>query len=306
MSLLVVGSVAYDPVETAFGRRDDVLGGSATFFSIASSQFADTALVAVVGEDFREGDVALLEHHGVDISGLERANGPTFRWGGRYHDDMNGRDTLFTHLNVFESFSPTLSETHKDASMVFLANIQPTLQLAVLEQVGAPRFVAADTMNLWIDAALPDLERVLAKIDALFLNDEEAYQLTGRRTVVEAARVIQGMGPALVVIKRGEHGAIMFNDDDVFYVPAHPLEVVVDPTGAGDTFAGGFMGHLAATGDLSHSNMRRAAVVGSLMASFCVEGFSVERLASVDRDAVHQRYEAFLALTSFAPLEPEV
>ena len=303
MSLLVVGSVAYDSVETPFGRRDDVLGGSATFFSIASSLFTPTAVVAVVGEDFRDEDLALFEAHDVDISGLERAAGPTFRWGGRYHADMNGRDTLFTHLNVFESFEPTLGVAQRNASLLFLANIQPQLQLSVLDQVGAPRFVAADTMNLWIDATPDELRHMLSRVDALFVNDEEALQLTGRRTVVEAARLIQELGPELVVIKRGEHGAIMFNDEDVFYVPAHPLEVVVDPTGAGDSFAGGFMGHLAATGDFSHANMRRAAVVGSLMASFCVEGFSVEHLRTVDQAAVLRRYQSFIALTSFEPLD---
>lgn len=299
MSLLVVGSVAYDSVETPFGSRDDVLGGSATYFSIASSLFVDTSVVAVIGADFRAADLEVFASHGVDTTGLERAAGDTFRWGGRYHDDMNGRDTLFTHLNVFESFEPVLAPPHRGASVVFLANIQPTLQLSVLDQVGSPKFVAADTMNLWIDATRDELAAVLARIDALFVNDEEALQLTGRRTVVEAARIIQDMGPRLVVIKRGEHGALMFNDDDVFYVPAHPLEVVVDPTGAGDTFAGGFMGHLAATGDYSDENMRRAAVVGSLMASFCVEGFSVERIRAVDHDAVRRRYESFIALTSF-------
>ena len=303
MSLLVVGSVAYDSVETAFGKRDDALGGSATFFSLASALFTSPALVAVVGEDFKEEHIALLARHGVDLTGLERAAGPTFRWGGRYHEDMNGRDTLFTHLNVFETFQPKLSEDHARASIVFLANIHPTLQSGVLEQVAQPHFVAADTMNLWIDIAKSGLEQVLGRVDGLFINDEEAMQLTGARTVVQAAREIRALGPQLLVIKRGEHGALMFNDDDTFYVPAFPLENVVDPTGAGDTFAGGFMGHLAASGDFTPANMRRAAVIGSLMASFCVEGFSVEQLQQVQLHDVRRRYEAFRQLTAFDGVE---
>ncbi len=298
-SVVAVGSVAYDSVETAWGKREDVLGGSATFFSVAASLFTKTSLVAVVGEDFRAEDVALLEAHQVGLEGLQRAPGRTFRWGGRYHDDMNGRDTLFTALNVFETFAPVLPDAYRATPILFLGNIQPTLQHTVLEQVASPRFVAADTMNLWIDTAKGDLERVLRRVDAVFLNDEEARQLTGKRAMRTAAKAIQALGPELVVIKRGEHGALMFNGDDTFYVPAYPLENVVDPTGAGDTFAGGFVGYLAATGDFTPDNMRRAAVVGSLMASFCVEGFSLERLRKVDLPAVRQRYDDFLGLTAF-------
>lgn len=298
MSLLVVGSVAYDSVETPHDRRHDALGGSATFFSIAAALFHKPSLVAVVGEDFAARDVKTLEDAGVDLRGLETAvGGRTFRWGGRYSADMNHRDTLFTELNVFESFKPQLAEAHRDASLVFLANIQPTLQLSVLEQVGCPRFVAADTMNLWIGAARPALVEVLSRVDALFVNDSEALELTGCRTMVAAASEIRAMGPELVVIKRGEHGALIFNGDDVFYVPAYPLERVIDPTGAGDTFAGGFMGYLAETGDFTPDNVRRAAVVGSLMASFCVEDFSVDGIRRVTLDDVRRRYSAFLALT---------
>lgn len=302
-SLVVVGSVAYDSVETPLGRRDDMLGGSGTFFSIAASSFTKTSIVAVVGEDFRAEDLELLESHGVDLDGLVKAPGRTFRWGGRYHEDMNGRDTLFTELNVFETFAPVLSPAQREASFVFLGNILPKLQDHVLDQVRSPRFVAADTMNLWISTAKEDLCNVLRRVDAIFVNDEEARQLTGKRSVVLAARDIQALGPSMVVIKRGEHGAIVFNEDDIFYAPAYPLERVVDPTGAGDTFAGAFVGYLAATGDLSSENVRRAAIVGSLMASFCVEGYGVDRVRHIDRGAIRERYQAFAELTRFGSLD---
>ncbi len=299
MSLVVIGSVAYDSIATPLGARDDMLGGSGTFFSLAASHFVRPSVVAVVGEDFRADDIALLEAHGVDLAGLERTEGRTFRWGGRYHDDMNGRDTLFTELNVFEAFEPKLTPIQRQSPFVFLGNIQPRLQASVLEQVSAPRFVAADTMNLWIHIAKDGLLDVLRRIDALFLNDEEARELTGKRSVVLAARAIQALGPSLVVIKRGEHGAIVFNEDDIFYTPAYPLEHVVDPTGAGDTFAGGFVGHLASTGDVSATNVRKAAVVGSVLASFCVEGYGVERLTGIDRAAIRERAERFAKLVRF-------
>jgi sugar/nucleoside kinase (ribokinase family) len=303
MSLVVVGSVAYDSIETPLGSREDMLGGSGTFFSIAASSFTKTSIVAVIGEDFRKEDYDLLEGHGVDLSGLIRAPGKTFRWGGRYHEDMNGRDTLFTELNVFETFQPVLSPAQRDASFVFLGNILPKLQDHVLEQVKSPRFVAADTMNLWISTAKDDLCEVLRRVDALFVNDEEARQLTGKRSVVLAAKEIQAMGPSMVIIKRGEHGAVVFNEDDIFFAPAFPLERVVDPTGAGDTFAGAFVGYLEATGDLSAENVRKAAIVGSLMASFCVEGYGVERLRRIDRVAIRERFQAFSELTRFGSLD---
>ncbi|MFT7580625.1 MAG: sugar/nucleoside kinase (ribokinase family) [Myxococcota bacterium] len=300
--LVVVGSVAYDSVKTPIGGREDALGGSATYFSIAAASFCKPALVAVVGEDFEDKHLETLHRLGVDTGGLERAEGKTFRWGGTYHDDMNGRDTRFTELNVFEHFQPRLSERQKNASFVFLGNIQPSLQQQVLDQVVAPSFVAADTMNLWIGAAKDDLLGVLSRVDALFVNDEEAQQLTDERSMLLAARAIQKMGPEMVVIKRGEHGAIVFNGEDISYVPAYPLENVVDPTGAGDSFAGGFVGYLAATGDFSPTNVRRAAVVGTLMASFCVEGYSVERLEHVDRGAIRQRYQRLVQMTQLEPL----
>jgi sugar/nucleoside kinase (ribokinase family) len=302
MDVLVVGSVAYDSVKTRAGERIDVLGGSATFFGISASRFAPTSLLAVVGDDFRAEDRDLLASQGLDLSGLETAGGQTFRWGGEYHPDMKGRDTLFTELNVFEAFDPRLSEAHREASVVFLANIHPALQNSVLESVKCPHFVALDTMNFWIDSARDDLIRVIERVDALLLNDEEAHQLTGESNALAAARTLMSWGPSIVVIKRGEHGALVLHGDDRFYVPGFPLDEVIDPTGAGDTFAGGFIGHLARTEDFTPANVRRAAVVGSLMASYCVEGFSVERLATVTDADIQHRYQDFLGLTQFDAL----
>jgi len=299
MDVLVVGSVAYDSVKTRAGTRDDVLGGSATFFGICSSRFTPTGLVAVVGDDFRAADRALLQEQGVNIDGLETLPGKTFRWGGEYHADMVGRDTLFTELNVFEAFAPKLTQQQRSANIVFLANIHPSLQCSVLDQVNCPHFVAVDTMNFWIDSAKPELLKVIERVDALLLNDEEAAQLTGEPNVSTAAKALMELGPSLVVIKRGEHGALMFHEDERFYVPGFPLDEVIDPTGAGDTFAGGFIGHLAKTEDFTPANVRRAAVVGSLMASYCVQGFSVERLATVTDEDISRRYEAFQDLTQF-------
>lgn len=303
MSILVVGSVAYDTVETPAGRADDALGGSATFFTTAASLFTDTRLVAVVGEDFREQDVEFLKSRRADLSGLQRAAGRTFRWGGRYHASMNTRDTLFTELNVFESFAPDIPEPLRDCRYVFLGNIAPELQLRVLEQVHEPRFVACDTMNFWIQGRREALERLLPRVHALIINDEEALMLSGATSVLRAAARIQAMGPKTVIVKRGEHGALMFNNGDTFYTPAYPLEVVVDPTGAGDTFAGGFMGWIASQDDLSDATLRRAVVAGTLMASFSVEGFSVDRLKTVDRDQLLARYRELASLTRFGTLE---
>ena len=302
MDLVVVGSVAYDSVETKWGQRDNALGGAATFFSVAASHFTSPGMVGVVGEDFRNEDVELLERCGVNLSGLERASGRTFRWGGVYHEDMNGRDTLFTELNVFEAFQPKLPSDYRKAQFLFLGNIHPSLQGSVLEQLDSPSFVGLDTMNLWIDISRSELIDVLHRVDALFVNDEEARLLTGKYNLREAAAAIHEMGPSIAVIKRGEYGAIVFSQDDVFVVPAFLLDKVVDPTGAGDTFAGGFMGYLAETQSLTPDNLRRAAVVGSVMASFCVEGFSLDTLAGINRDAVSQRYRKFVDLTAFRPL----
>lgn len=304
MNIVVVGSVAYDSVQTPRGTRDDQLGGSATFFSLAAAKLgARSGIVAVVGEDFRSTDRTILTDHDVDLAGLSVIDGgKTFRWGGRYHDNMNDRDTLFTHLNVFENFRPQLPESYRKANLVFLGNIHPSLQSNVLEQVASPHFVAADTMNLWIDTTRDELVDVLNRVDCLFLNDEEAKMLTGQNTVTRAARAIQELGPNTVVVKRGEHGAMLVSEEDVFFAPAFPLEDVTDPTGAGDSFAGGFMGHLAQTADFTPANMRRAMIVGSLVASFSVEGFSVDRLSRVTGDDIQRRYNAFADLTRFAPL----
>ena len=296
MSLLVVGSVAFDTVETHAGRREDVLGGSATFFSTAASFFSPVRLVAVVGEDFPEHHVAELEGRGVDTSGLQRQAGKTFRWEGRY-DDLNEATTLDTQLNVFEHFKPELPAGFESSDYVFLANIDPVLQGQVLDQVRAPRLVALDTMNFWIEDIIPGkraaLESVISRVDLLFVNDKEAELLSGEANVVKAAQRIREMGPATVVIKRGEFGALMFSSDGIFAVPAMPLESVVDPTGAGDSFAGGFMGFLAASGRVDAEGIRRAAVAGSVTASFAVQDFSLDRLKTLDKGQISERYNAF-------------
>ncbi len=296
--VLVVGSVAYDDVETPIGRRENLLGGSATYFSIAASQFARPLLVGVVGTDFADADRGLLTDAGVDTTGLAvDGSGQTFRWGGRYHTDMNQRDTLYTHLNVFAGFDPKIPEHYRGAEFVFLGNIDPDLQAGVLDQIDAPKLVALDTMNFWIEGKRDALGRVLSRIDGLIINDEEGTLLTGRRTAVAIGRALQEMGPSIVVLKRGEHGALLFHGSDIFFVPAYPLDVVIDPTGAGDTFAGGFVGMLARLGGLSDDNLRQAMLCGSIMASFCVEGFGLDRLAGVSLDDVRHRYDRFMELT---------
>ena len=296
MSLLVVGSVAFDTVETHAGRREGVLGGSATFFSTAASFFTPVRLVAVVGEDFPERHVEELEGARVDTAGLQRQPGQTFRWEGRY-DDLNEATTLDTQLNVFEQFQPELPAGFERSDYVFLANIDPVLQGQVLDQIRAPRLVALDTMNFWIEDIIPGkraaLEAVVARVDLLFINDKEAELLSGEDNVVKAAQKIKEMGPSTVVIKRGEFGALMFSEDGIFAVPAMPLERVVDPTGAGDSFAGGFMGFLAASGRVDAEGIRRAAVAGSVTASFAVEDFSLDRLKALDKGQIAERYQAF-------------
>ena len=305
MSLLVVGSVAYDSVQTPTGRRDRALGGSAVYFSLAASYLTEVGLVGVVGEDFDDSDVELLEAHDVDLSGLERVNGRTFHWSGVYStEDVNQRETLDTQLNVFAEFSPYLSEAHRSTEIVFLANIDPVLQLDVLEQLDAsPKFAALDSMDFWIEGSRRDLERVVSKVDLLFLDEGEARGFSGDFNLVRAARTIQEYGPRIVVIKRGEHGVLMVDREDVFNAPAYPLERVVDPTGAGDSFAGGFMGTVAATGDTSNQGLRRAAVVGSVMGSFTVEDFSTERLESLTTSDIQHRFRQFQDLTSFDGFE---
>ncbi len=298
-TVLVVGSVALDSVETPFGRADDVLGGSGTFFSSAASHFTPVQLVGVVGDDYPIEKLEALRERGVDISGVERAAGTSFRWRGRYRHDLNSAETLETHLGVFSHFRPKIPEAFRRAPFVFLANIDPRLQLQVLEQVEKPRLEACDTMNFWIESRRPELVELLGHVDLITLNDGEARQLTGLTNLVQAARWILDKGPKHVLIKKGEHGAFMFTNDSVFFAPAYPLESVFDPTGAGDSFAGGFIGSLAATGDLSDRAMRRAVVVGSAMGSFAVEKFSNTRLLEITRADIDARVQEFRQLVAF-------
>ncbi|GHG96081.1 PfkB family carbohydrate kinase [Comamonas sp. JC664] len=305
MSLLVVGSVALDSVETPFGQKEDILGGSATYFSTSASFFSPTRVVAVVGEDFPEGHLNFLRGRGIDLEGLTRESGRTFRWKGRYGYELNEAQTLDTQLNVFQAFSPKLPEAYRDTPYVFLGNIHPELQSQVLDQVKAPKLVAADTMNFWIQGSRQALIKTLSRVNLLFVNDGEARQLAGEHNVVKAARAILGMGPQRVVIKRGEYGALLFDGEHIFACPAFPLAEVFDPTGAGDTFAGGFMGALATSnGKVDSALLRRAMVMGSVMASFTVEKFSLERLREVTRPEIHARFAEFRALTHFEDLGP--
>jgi sugar/nucleoside kinase (ribokinase family) len=304
MSLLVVGSVALDSLETPFGQKEDALGGSATYFSTSASFFSPVQVVAVVGEDFPEGHLTFLKGRGIDLEGVTREPGKTFRWKGKYGYQLNEAQTLDTQLNVFERFSPKLPESYRDAPYVFLGNIHPELQGQVLDQVRAPKLVAADTMNFWIQGSRDSLLKTLKRVNLLFVNDAEARQLAGEHNVVKAARAILSMGPTRVVIKRGEYGALLFDRDHIFACPAYPLAEVFDPTGAGDTFAGGFMGTVATVGNLNPETLRRAMVTGSVMASFTVERFSLERLREVTRPEIHARFADFKQLTHFEDLGP--
>lgn len=303
MSLLVVGSVAFDTVETPFGKRENALGGSALFFSACASYFTDVRLVAVIGDDFPEDTVDFLRERRVDVSGLHRVEGDTFRWSGRYGYDLNEAVTLDTQLNVFGEFRPELSSSYRDTEYVFLANIDPELQLEVLDQVRDPKFVACDTMNFWIEGKLPELKKTLKRVDMLVINEGEARALSGESNMVKAARAIRDMGPNYLVIKRGEYGALTFAGDDVFFAPAYPLEHVFDPTGAGDTFAGGMIGNLARWDRLDADTMRAATVMGCTMASFVVEGFSFDRMRDLNDDLIRQRLAAFRKLVMFEQLE---
>ena len=299
MTVLVVGSVALDSVETPFGKADDVLGGSGTFFSAAASLLTPVQLVGVVGDDYPVDKLQPLADRGVDLSGLERAEGPSFRWRGRYRHDLNSAETLETHLGVFSRFSPKIPDEFKSAPFVFLANIDPRLQLDVLKQVQRPKLVACDTMNFWIESRRPELMELLRHVDLITVNDGEARQLSEKVNLVQAARWIMAQGPRHVIIKKGEHGAFMFTEDTIFFAPAYPLESVFDPTGAGDSFAGGFIGYLARTGDLSEGNMRRAVIYGSAMGSFAVEKFSIQRLLEVTREDLGSRIRDFRKLVAF-------
>ena len=303
MSILVVGSVALDSVKTPFGQVDDALGGSGTYFSVSASNFTKVQLVAVVGNDFPQEHVDLLKKHDVDLEGLQVTDGKTFRWKGYYEFDLNEAHTLETHLNVFESFHPELPESYRDAEYVFLANIDPELQLEVLRQVRNPKLVACDTMNFWIDGKRDALLETLKHIDMLVINDAEARQLADEPNLVKAARKIISMGPETLIVKRGEYGVLMFRKDSIFSAPAYPLEAVFDPTGAGDTFAGGFLGSLAASGETSEEAIRTSIIYGSVMASYNVESFSLERLKTLKQSEIEQRFRYFKKLTEFQGLE---
>lgn len=299
MSLLVVGSVALDSVATPFGNVEDALGGSACYFSASASFFSEVQLVAVIGDDFPAQHTDFLASRNVDLSGLQRSSGETFRWKGRYDFDLNEAHTLDTRLNVFEQFKPQLSETHRDAEYVFLANIDPELQLDVLQQVKQPKLVACDTMNFWIEGKRDALIKTLAHVDILIINEAEVRQLANEANLIKAAEIVRSFGPGTLVVKRGEYGVLMFSEHAVFAAPAYPLESVFDPTGAGDTFAGGFFGYLASTQNHDEASLRRATVFGTVMASFTVEKFSLDRLRELELPEIEQRYKHLQAMTEF-------
>jgi sugar/nucleoside kinase (ribokinase family) len=299
MSIVVVGTVAFDTVETPFGKGENVLGGSATYFSTSASFFTDVSLVAVVGEDFPDEHIKFLQSRDINTDGLQRIPGKTFHWSGKYGYDLNEAQTLDTQLNVLMQFRPNLPEAYRNADYLFLANIDPDLQMEVLEQVDKPKLVACDTMNFWISSKQESLKKVLQKVDIVVINEGEARQFTGEANLIKAARQIISLGCKRLVVKRGEYGVLMFTSDSVFATPAYPLEQVFDPTGAGDTFAGGFIGYLANTGDLSEEGIRKGIVFGSVMASFNVEDFSLNRMKRLEYVEIESRYKSFKKLTSF-------
>ncbi|MCW8859209.1 MAG: PfkB family carbohydrate kinase [Deltaproteobacteria bacterium] len=303
MSILVVGSVAFDSIKTPFGEVDEVLGGSASYFSTAASFFTDVSLVAVIGDDFPQEHIDFLQSRNIDLSGLKKSPGATFRWKGRYDYDLNEAHTLETHLNVFEAFKPELPANYKDAEFVFLANIDPELQLEVLQQVSNPKLVACDTMNFWIEGKKSALIKTLEKVDILLINEAEVRQLANEPNLVKAAEIVRSYGPRILVVKRGEYGVLMFGEGSIFSAPAYPLEEVFDPTGAGDTFAGGFIGYLAATRNLDDHSMRKATVFGTVMASFTVEKFSLNRLKEIEYAEISDRYKKIKLLTDFADID---
>ncbi len=304
MSLLVVGSVAYDGIETPFGSVDRILGGSATYISLTSSYFAPSVnLVGVVGKDFRDEEIEFLKSRKIDLTGLQVDNsGNTFFWKGKYHYDLNNRDTLDTQLNVFEHFNPVIPEDYKNARYVALGNIEPGLQSKVLEQINQPDFVVMDTMNFWIDGALESLKKTLKRVNLLVINDSEARELAGEPNLMKAAEIVLGMGPDALIIKKGEHGALLFTGNEIFSAPAYPVVDIFDPTGAGDSFLGGLLGWIAYTDDRSPENMRRAVIFGSVMASFCVEKFGPERFKTLTEKEIYERYRAFVSLSQIPEL----
>ncbi len=301
MSILVVGSVALDSIETPFGSAQNALGGSATYISVAASYFtAPIRLVGVVGGDFPKSGTEFLNKRSIDLEGLEVIeDGKTFHWAGKYHYDLNSRDTLATDLNVFEKFDPKIPEKYRTSKYVCLGNIDPVLQRRVLEQIDKPRLIICDTMNFWIEGKLEALKETLRLIDVIILNDSEARLLSKEPNLIKAARSIRGMGPKIVIIKKGEHGAMLITESTIFSAPAYPMENIFDPTGAGDTFAGGFVGWLGKTDDLSEGNLKKAVIYGSAMASFCVEKFSLEGLRDLTYLQIQDRFRAFLALSQF-------
>ena len=299
MSILVVGTVAFDSIETPFGSAERILGGSAAYFALGASFFAPVRIVGVIGQDFPQEYLDLFTQRNIDLEGVKKESGDTFHWRGRYHEDINVRDTLELHLNVLAGFVPHLPERYRDAEYVFLGNIDPLMQLEVLNQIRRMRLVVCDTMDHWIRESLDGLRQVLKRIEMLVINDSEARLLSGQSNIVRAAREILKMGPKVVLIKSGEYGVLQFSDSSIFATPAYPLEEVFDPTGAGDSFAGGFLGQLARSGELTQQGIRRAIVYGSVVASFTVEDFGVKRLTSVRLGDIEERYNSFVQLTDF-------
>ncbi|MDB3868898.1 PfkB family carbohydrate kinase [Bacteroidia bacterium] len=300
MSLLVIGSVAFDAIETPFGKTDKIIGGAATYIALSSSYLEDTInLVAVVGGDFPKEDIQLLESHGIDTEGLQiKEEEKSFFWSGKYHNDMNSRDTLITELNVLEHFDPIIPSSYQNSDYVMLGNLSPDVQCKVIERMeNKPKLIAMDTMNFWMDIAKESLDKTIGMVDVLIINDEEARQLSGEYALVKAAKKIMAMGPRFLIIKKGEHGALLFDSESIYFCPALPLEEVFDPTGAGDTFAGGFIGYLASTDDISFDNMKRAVIYGSAMASFCVEKFGTERLVNLSKSEINSRVQQFIDLS---------
>ncbi|MBX2875260.1 MAG: bifunctional hydroxymethylpyrimidine kinase/phosphomethylpyrimidine kinase [Saprospiraceae bacterium] len=302
MSLLTVGTVAFDDVQTPFGRAEKIVGGAATYIALSASYYTDDIkIVSVVGDDFPKETLSMMENRGIDLEGLQIKEGEkSFFWAGKYHDNMNERDTLDTQLNVLADFDPVLPKSYQQADYLMLGNLTPSIQKQVIEQMAKrPKLVGMDTMNFWMDTAMESLVDVLKLVDVLLINDEEARQLSGEYSLVKAAALIHKMGPKIIVVKKGEHGALLFQGDQVFFAPALPLAEVFDPTGAGDTFAGGFMGYMASTDDLSFENMKRAVIYGSAMASFCVEKFGIERITELSEDEITERIVRFVQLVNF-------
>ena len=301
MSLVVVGSMAFDAIETPFGKSDKIIGGAGTYIAWCASNFTPIKQISVVGGDFPQSELDALAARNVDLEGVQiKKDEKTFFWSGRYHMDMNSRDTLITDLNVLEDFNPIVPDSYQGAEFLMLGNLMPKLQLSVINQLKKrPKLIVMDTMNFWMEIALDDLKEVLKKVDVLMVNDGEARQLSGEYSLVKAAKVIMAMGPTFLIIKKGEHGALLFHENDVFFAPALPLEEVFDPTGAGDTFAGGFIGHIAKTKDISFENMKTAIIVGSAMASFCVEKFGPQRMKEITKADIDARLSEFVQLVNF-------